>query len=75
VSIPNWRMAHQFIYRGIWDYDNFLYFLYIHNLQINFVYRSNLTNPPYKRLDSETLLPEELLYSWNFYFATTKKDF
>jgi len=23
ISVPNWRMAHQFLYRGLWDYDNF----------------------------------------------------
>ena len=27
ISVPNWRMGHQFIYRGLWDYDNFLYLM------------------------------------------------
>lgn len=73
ISIPNWRMAHQFIYRGLWDYDNFLYFMYIHKLEPLEVYPSPLQTPYYSKLDSEESMPNELLQSWNFYFHFKKK--
>jgi len=68
ISIPNWRMAHQMIYRGLFDYDNFLYFMYIHKFVSTNVYPSNLQTPYYPKLDSEKSMPDELLMSWNFYF-------
>jgi len=69
VSIPNWRMAHTFIYRGLFDYDNFLYFMYSHNFDTLNVYKSILDTPFYEKLDSEEYMPNELLQSWNFYFT------
>jgi len=72
VSIPNWRMAHQLIYRGLWDYDNFLFFMYIHELNVIEVYPSILQTPHYPKLDSEKCMPDELLRSWNFYFVCKK---
>ena len=73
ISVPNWRMAHQFIYRGLWDYDNFIYFMYIHDIAIDCVYPSILQTPFYPKLDSESEMPDDLIQSWNFYFECSKK--
>jgi 2-polyprenyl-3-methyl-5-hydroxy-6-metoxy-1,4-benzoquinol methylase len=69
VSVPNWRMAHQFLYRGLWDYDNFIYFMYIHGLEMDSVYPSCLQTPDYPKTDTEEEMPEELRRSWNWYFV------
>ncbi|HOT89765.1 MAG TPA: methyltransferase domain-containing protein [Bacteroidales bacterium] len=73
VSVPNWRMAHQFLYRGLWDYDNFIYFMYIHGIEMDSVYPSCLLTPDYPRIDSEETMPEELRRSWNWYFVMKKR--
>lgn len=73
VSVPNWRMGHQFVYRGLWDYDNFLYFMIIHGFEAIDVYSSPLQTPDYPRLSSEDSMPEELRRSWNWYFVFAKK--
>lgn len=73
VSVPNWRMAHQFLYRGLWDYDNFIYFMYIHGLEMESVYPSCLQTPDYPRISSESEMPEELRRSWNWYFTMKLK--
>ena len=74
VSVPNWRMAHQFLYRGLWDYDNFVYFMYIHGLEMDSVYPSCLMTPDYPRTDTEETMPEELRRSWNWYFVMKLKS-
>ena len=74
VSVPNWRMAHQFLYRGLWDYDNFIYFMYIHGLEMESVYPSCLMTPDYPKTDTEETMPEELRRSWNWYFVMKKKN-
>lgn len=73
VSVPNWRMAHQFLYRGLFDYDNFLYFMYIHGFETDTVYPSCLMTPDYPKTDNEESMPEELRRSWNWYFVMKKK--
>ena len=73
ISVPNWRMGHQFIYRGLWDYDNFLYFMYIHQFESIGVYPSPLQTPFYPKIDAEKSMPDELIQSWNFYFQFKKK--
>ncbi len=73
ISVPNWRMAHQFIYRGLWDYDNFLYLMYTHKFNVVEVYPSILQTPPYPKLSSESEMPDELIQSWNWYFNLEKK--
>jgi 2-polyprenyl-3-methyl-5-hydroxy-6-metoxy-1,4-benzoquinol methylase len=73
VSVPNWRMAHQFLYRGLWDYDNFIYFMYIHGLEMDSVYPSCLQTPDYPKTDNEEEMPEELRRSWNWYFQMKLK--
>ena len=73
VSVPNWRMAHQFLYRGLWDYDNFIYFMYIHGFEMDSVYPSCLQTPDYPKTDTEDEMPEELRRSWNWYFQMKLK--
>lgn len=74
ISVPNWRMAHQFFYRGLWDYDNFLYMMHVCRLYCEQVYGSPLQTPYYAKLDSESTMPDELLTSWNFYFKLKKHE-
>jgi 2-polyprenyl-3-methyl-5-hydroxy-6-metoxy-1,4-benzoquinol methylase len=74
ISNPNWRMAHQFIYRGLFDFDNLLYFMYVHGFETIGLYGSILKTPRYPRLSSETLLPEEHLYDWNHYIIFKKRS-
>lgn len=73
ISVPNWRMGHQFLYRGLWDYDNVLYFFYIHGLEVDSVYQSPLVTPDYPRIQAEEAMPDELRLSWNWYFVLKKK--
>jgi hypothetical protein len=74
VSVPNWRMAHQFLYRGLFDYDNFIYFMHIHGFEMDSVYPSCLMTPDYPTTDTEETMPEELRRSWNWYFVMKKKS-
>ena len=69
VSNPNWRMNHQFIYRGLFDFDNFLYFMYVHKLEATSLTGSILKTPFYPKLDSERLLPDENIQDWNHYMT------
>ena len=69
ISVPNWRMGHQFIYRGIFDYDNFLFFMMVHKFIPNSIQPSPLITPDYPKLNSEDEMPEELRRSWNWYFT------
>ena len=69
ISNPNWRMAHQYVYRGLFDFDNFLYLLYTHDFNLEGFYGSQLKTPAYPRISSETLLPEENLTDWNHYMV------
>ena len=73
VSVPNWRMGHEFIYRGLFDYDNFIYFMYVHGWEILNVYASPLTTPDSPKLTSEESMPDELRRSWNWYFLAKKR--
>ena len=66
-SNPNWRMAHQWVYRGLFDFDNFIYFLYTHKFELEGFYGSQLKTPNYPKISSESLLPEENLTDWNHY--------
>lgn len=73
VSVPNWRMGHQFIYRGLFDYDNFLFFMRSHHFSPTSVAASPLQTPDYPRLSSEEEMDEELRRSWNWYFTFEKE--
>lgn len=74
ISVPNWRMNHEFIYRGLFDYDNFLYFCSIHGWAAEAVFPSILKCKPSYKLSSEETIPDELLDSWNWYFHTKKQQ-
>ena len=67
ISNPNWRMSHQYVYRGLFDFDNFIYLLYTHSFNLIGFYGSQLQTPNYPKLSSETLLPDEHLTDWNHY--------
>lgn len=67
VSNPNWRMSHQYVYRGLFDFDNFVYLLYTHNFNLEGFYGSELKTPAYPKISSESLLPDENLTDWNHY--------
>lgn len=73
VSVPNWRMGHTFIYRGLFDYDNFLYFMYTHGFEAEGVYNSPLKCPESPKLSSESEMDEILITSWNWYFLFKKR--
>ena len=74
ISNPNWRMSHQYIYRGLFDFDNFIYLLYTHHFDMVGFYGSQLKTPAYPRISSETLLPEENLTDWNHYMIFKHKN-
>lgn len=67
ISNPNWRMSHQYVYRGLFDFDNFIYLLYTHLFKLEGFYGSQLKTPDYPRISSESLLPQENLTDWNHY--------
>ena len=69
VSVQNWRMGHNFIYRGLFDYDNFIHFMELHGFKSILVIDSPLITPDMPRLTSEITMPEELRRSWNWYFV------
>ena len=72
ISVPNWRMGHDFIYRGLFDYDNFIYFCKIHGWEPESIAGSPLKCPPFPKQSSEDTMPNEILDSWNWYFNTIK---
>ena len=72
ISVPNWRMNHEFIYRGLFDYDNFIYFCKIHGWEPESVSGSPLQCEYKSKESSEQELPDSLITSWNWYFHTKK---
>ena len=74
ISNPNWRMAHQYVYRGLFDFDNFIYLLYTHHFELIGFYGSQLQTPQYPRISSETLLPDEHLTDWNHYMIFKHRE-
>ena len=72
TSVPNWRMGHTFIYRGLFDFDNWLYFCQTHGWNPVSADGSPLKCPRYNKLDSEASLPDDLVDSWNWYFYCEK---
>jgi 2-polyprenyl-3-methyl-5-hydroxy-6-metoxy-1,4-benzoquinol methylase len=73
ISVPNWRMGHSFQYRGLFDYDNWVYTMEVHGWKVNSVYPSNLKCGYSPKLSSESVMPDELIQSWNWYFVGNKK--
>jgi SAM-dependent methyltransferase len=74
ISVPNWRMGHEFIYRGLFDYDNFIYFSKIHGWEPESVAGSPLKCSNLQKQSSEETIPSEIIDSWNWYFTTKKID-
>jgi 2-polyprenyl-3-methyl-5-hydroxy-6-metoxy-1,4-benzoquinol methylase len=74
ISNPNWRMGHQFIYRGLFDFDNFVYMFYVHKFTLQGFYGSPLKTPDYPRISSETMLSDDHLRDWNHYMIFTKTE-
>ena len=72
VSVPNWRMGHTFIYRGLFDYDNFIYFMYTHGFNISGIWNSPLKCGYSQKLSSESEMDEQLITSWNWYMLFDK---
>ncbi len=72
VSVPNWRMGHTFIYRGLFDYDNFVYFMFTHGFELTTLYESPLKCMSTQKISSETTMPNELINSWNWYMLFKK---
>jgi len=72
VSVPNWRMGHTFIYRGLFDYDNFIYFMYTHGFEIAGLFDSPLKCQNTPKLSSESEMDDRLITSWNWYMLFNK---
>lgn len=72
VSVPNWRMGHTFIYRGLFDFDNFIYFALTHGFKISQIWDSCLRCNGSSKLSSETELPDNFIDSWNWYMLFDK---
>lgn len=72
VSVPNWRMGHTFIYRGLFDFDNFIYFAKTHGFEIKGLYDSPLKCNYYPKLSSESDMDDRLIESWNWYMLFDK---
>ena len=72
ISVPNWRMGHSFQYKGLFDYDNWVFAMEAHGWKCEVVYPSNLKCQYYPKLSSESLMPDELIQSWNWYFIGSK---
>lgn len=73
VSVPNWRMGHTFIYRGLFDYDNFIYFMFTHGFEICGIYESILKCNSTLKLSSESEMDDRLINSWNWYMLFDKR--
>jgi 2-polyprenyl-3-methyl-5-hydroxy-6-metoxy-1,4-benzoquinol methylase len=74
ISVPNWRMGHDWIYRGLFDFDNFVYFMYTHGWEGVSVSSSPLVTPDYPKIETESGMPDGLRRSWNWYFTFKKND-
>lgn len=74
ISNPNWRMGHPFIYRGAFDFDNFIWMLHFHCFELIGFYGSFLKTPFYPKLDSEKMLPDENITDWNHYFIFKQRE-
>jgi SAM-dependent methyltransferase len=73
ISVPNWRMGHGWIYRGLFDWDNFIHFMYQHGFAFSGFKESELKCNFSSKLDSELSMPDDVINSWNFYMLF-KKD-
>jgi len=81
VSNPNWRMGHQYVYRGLFDFDNLVYFMHVHGFSIMDCFASSLKIAPLEqikkaapKLASESQLPDSMLDSWNHYMLFKRRE-
>lgn len=74
ISVPNWRMGHAWIYRGLFDWDNFIHFMWQHGFVAEGYERSVLVTDYYPKLESESTMPDEMIQSWNFYMLFKRND-
>ena len=74
ISNPNWRMGHPFIYRGAFDFDNFIWMLHFHGFTLEGFWGSILKTPFYPKLDSEKMLPDENLTEWTHYMVFKQRE-
>lgn len=72
MSIPNWRMGHSFINKGLFDFDNWIYFCRSHGWNVNKVFKSNLNCAFMPKLQCEEQMSDDLITSWNWYFLSSK---
>jgi len=74
ISVPNWRNGHDFIYRGLFDYDNFVFMMKTHGFELIATGDSPLKTPSTPKLDSEKTMTDDLINSWNWYLLFRKVD-
>jgi SAM-dependent methyltransferase len=74
ISVPNWRMGHAWIYRGLFDWDNFIHFMWQHGFGFVGYSGSPFRCQSSQKLDSERTMPDELVDSWNFYLLFKRND-
>lgn len=74
ISIPNWRMGHAWIYRGLFDWDNFIHFMWQHGFEVLGYEKSPLKCSYSPKLNSERSMPDDLINSWNFYIVFKRND-
>ena len=76
ISVPNWRMGHHWIYRGLFDWDNFIHFMWQHGFGFTGYFNGHpqFRTKKMPRISSEITLPDELLSSWNWYMLFKRND-
>jgi len=74
ISVPNWRMGNAWIYRGLFDWDNFIHFMWQHGFSFLYYAPSHIKCSPSKKLDSESTMPDDMIDSWNFYLIFKRND-
>ena len=74
ISVPNWRMGHEWIYRGLFDWDNFIHFMWQHGFMFMGSSPSILKCASSPKLSSEYTMPDEQINSWNHYMLFKRND-
>lgn len=74
ISVPNWRMGHAWIYRGLFDWDNFIHFMWQHGFRFLGYSPSNLVCSKAPKISSESTMPDEMITSWNWYMLFKRND-
>jgi SAM-dependent methyltransferase len=76
ISIPNWRMKHEFYYPGLFDFDNFAKFLLQEYFDKIDIWESWSHHCPVEapRQAHETTLPEQVIQGWNWYMTCKLSD-